>query len=130
AIAFGIAALVSREILLLALAFFGYLTCWRQRQMLKMGAYAEENEFGYDFSQGYTSLEKTSRPKRRPGLFARRRLARAARREQREKEKLERHRQQVDAILQKISDHGASSLTEEERRILEVETQRQRSQDH
>ncbi|MHC4091993.1 MAG: DUF6576 domain-containing protein, partial [Planctomycetota bacterium] len=46
------------------------------------------------------------------------------------KEKVERHRQQVDAILQKISDHGASSLTEEERRILEVETQRQRSQDH
>jgi len=127
AIGFAILGLVSGEVLLLGIAFFGYFTCWRQRQMLKMGAYERENEFGYDFSKGYTSLDGPPEPRRRPGFLARRRAARAARQELREQETLEEHRRQVDAILQKISEQGASSLTAQEQRILERETQRQRS---
>ncbi|MCP4247353.1 MAG: hypothetical protein GY778_09925 [bacterium] len=127
AIGFAIVGLISGQVLLLGIAFFGYLTCWQQRQMLKMGAFADEGEFGYDFSQGYTSLEKSDRPQRRPGYFARRRAARAARRELREQQQLEAHRREVDRILTKISEHGADSLTPPERRILERETDRQRS---
>ena len=127
AIGFGVLGIVSGEMILFFIAVFGYLTCWQQRQMLKMGAVAQEDEFGYDFSRGYTSLEREGTPQRRPGFFARRRAARAARREQREQRELEEHRRRVDAILAKISQHGADSLTPEERRVLELETQRRRS---
>ena len=128
AIGFGILGLVSGETLLLAIALFGYFTCWQQRQMLKMGAYEAENELGYDFSKGYTSLDQGREP-RRPGYFARRRAAKEARRRQRELEEFEEHRRRVDAILQKITRHGPSSLTPDERRTLERETHRQRSTD-
>jgi len=126
AIGFGALALVTGQMLLLAIAGFGYITCLQQRQWLRMGVLGEEGEFGYDFSQGYTSLESASRPARRTGYFARRRAARAALRELREKEALAEHRRRVDEILTKISTRGADALTPEERRILETETQRQR----
>jgi hypothetical protein len=129
AIGFGVLGLISGAMILFFIAVFGYMTCWQQRQMLKMGAMAGENEFGYDFSQGYTSLERDRKQRREPGFFARRRAARAAKREQREKERLEEHRRRVDAILEKIAREGAASLTPEERRILQAETERQQSQD-
>ncbi|MCH7814444.1 MAG: hypothetical protein IID40_10540 [Planctomycetes bacterium] len=127
AIGFAAAGLISGQMLLLGIAIFGYLTCWQQRQMLKMGGFADEGEFGYDFSQGYTSLERSEPSLRRPGYFARRRAARAVRRELREQRRLEAQRREVDRILTKISEHGADSLTPPERRILERETERQRS---
>lgn len=129
AIGFGVLGIVFGETLLLCIAVFGYLTCWQQRRILKHDVFAQESEFGYDFSQGYTSLEHGQRPQRRPGFFARRRAARAARRAERERQQLEEHRRRVDAILAKISQHGADALTPEERRILEFETQRRRSRE-
>jgi len=129
AILFAVLGLVSGATILFFIAVFGYLTCWRQRQMLKMGAFDHENEFGYDFSQGYTSLDQETRPQRRPGFLARRRAARAAKRELREQQQLDEHRRRVDAILDKIARQGAGSLTPEERRILQTETERQRAID-
>ena len=127
AIGFGLLGLISGQTLLLAIAFFGYFTCWQQRQMLKMADYGAENEFGYDFSRGYTSLDAAERPQRRPGFWERRRAAKAQRRAERQRRQIELHRRQVDAILRKISESGTESLTLEERRILDHETQRQRS---
>ena len=127
AIGFGVLGLITEQMILFFIAVFGYMTCWQQRQMLKMGVVGNESEFGYDFSQGYTSLEADPQQPRRPSFLARRRAAKAAKRQQQEQEAIETHHRRVDAILQKISQEGAASLTPEERRVLETETNRQRT---
>jgi len=114
------------SLLLLGIAGFGYLTCYRQRQMLRHEMLTEGGEFGYDFSQGYTSLEEAEKP-RRPGFFARRRAHKLARQTERERSRLQQREQDFDRILAKISHSGMNSLTPQERRFLEEETQRRQS---
>lgn len=113
--------------LLLMIAVFGYLTCWQNRRMLREQGGAGAGEFGYDFSQGYTSLDRDPSRRRRPGLFERRRARKEVRKAQRERERREAHAKAVEAILRKISEHGLRSLSPRERRILEEETQQQRA---
>ena len=125
AVVLGLLGLLSTAMLLIAIAFFGYFTCWQQRQMLKMGVYEAQGESGYDFSQGYTSLDDKSETPAQPGFFASRRAARAQRRAQQEQRRIEEHQQKVDQILAKIRTSGTGSLTRQERRTLESETQRQ-----
>lgn len=127
AIAFGIIGLFTEGMLLFMLAIFGYMTCHRERQAARMELVDNVGELGYDFSQGYTSLEReTVRPKQ-PGFFERRRMRKEQIRRQREAQRREELARRVDAILTKISTHGIQSLTPEERRILKEETERQRS---
>jgi stage IV sporulation protein FB len=83
--------------------------------------YGEEEEgiFGYDFSRGYVSLERTAPKTRPPSLLQRLRDAargRAlARRQKLEKEM----RVRLDSLLEKISREGMASLSREEQRFLE-----------
>jgi Zn-dependent protease len=127
AIAIAVMGILTGALLMLFIAIFGYITCLQERQRLQMHDFLDENEFGYDFSQGHTSFEKSSQQhESRPGYFARRKAAKLEQKRQREREELERHRRMVDEILQKISRSGAESLTSQERRILERETERQR----
>ena len=128
AIVFGAIGLISGETLLIAIAFFGYFTCYQQRQMLKQGLYDTGNEFGYDFSQGFTSLEKES-PPQRPSFLQRRRQKREAARQQRQREAAARRQAEIDRILEKVHQEGMSALTPRERAMLEEETQRQKSGD-
>ncbi len=128
AIVIGLTGLITQVIMLLAIAFFGYFTCWQQRQIIKAGAYENENEFGYDFSQGYTSLNSNdAENERRPSLIQRWRAKRSARLAEREADRAEQRRRMIDAILDKVHASGVESLTPKERRILEDETQRHRS---
>lgn len=128
AIAIGVIGLISGEVLFFAIAFFGYYTCWQQRQLLKSGAYETGNEFGYDFSQGYTSLERdTPTGDRGPSFWERRRARKAAARAEREAALREEHQREIDRILNKVHISGIKSLTGKERRLLEEETQRQRA---
>src|SRR5205085_9707532 len=82
----GIIAFGVNESLLLALAIFIYLSCRQQWIILETGG--EEALFGYDFSQGYTSLERDQPPPRRrePNFIQRWRQRRVARKLQREQE--------------------------------------------
>lgn len=80
----------------------------------------DEGLFGYDFSQGYASLEKkveTPRPAR-PGpigrWLARRRQERETRRRLLEIEE----EQRVDTILQQLHDQGRQSLSSEDQALL------------
>ncbi len=50
--------------MILVLAFFTYTACKQEWITLESGG--EESLFGYDFSQGYTSLERDEPPPRRP----------------------------------------------------------------
>lgn len=82
------------------------------------GEVYEENFLGYDFSQGYTSLERSQRTERPLGWFdqwKQRRLAERAAREARRREELE---QQLDLLLAKVHAYGLQSLTAAEKRLL------------
>jgi Zn-dependent protease len=90
---------------------------------------AEEDLFGYDFSQGYTSLERRdeSPPPRQPSAIRRwleqRRAKRDAERVRIEKEE----EQQVDLILSRLHQSGIDSLTPRERKLLDRVSARYRS---
>jgi|SoiMethySBSTD1v2_1073268.scaffolds.fasta_scaffold10590_5 stage IV sporulation protein FB len=82
----------------------------------------EEDEggiFGYDFSRGYTSLERTSPREKRKEPFAQR--LRASFRERtgrRRREETAHMKERVDELLEKISREGMDSLTRREQKFL------------
>ena len=85
---------------------------------------------GYDFSQGYTSLERNepSRPERRPGLLQRWKEKRRMEKQRRDRQEQEHVAQQLDAILEKVHARGIESLSEAERRVLDSASSRLRDQ--
>jgi Zn-dependent protease len=131
AIGLGCIAFFAKDnaFLLLGVAVFGYLTCWRQKMMLRAGEMETTSEFGYDFSQGYTSLGRSigaDDPPRRPSWFARRRQAKEERRRQREAEREAANERKLDELLDKVHRDGLHSLTAAERRFLEEASAKRR----
>ena len=80
----------------------------------------DDSFMGYDFSQGYTSLERSnaSESESSPSLIKRWMERRKARREVRLREKAERAERDLDALLAKVHNYGIDSLTDSERRTL------------
>lgn len=112
--------LVFKHVTLLGIAFLILLLALQESFQLQAGESYDDSFMGYDFSQGYTSLEQSERSKAqpRPGLMARwleaRRLVK-----QRKLDAQQQHaEQQLDAILAKIQDQGIGSLTPAERKLL------------
>ncbi len=94
----------------------------RLNQRLRSG---EDGDFvfGYDFSRGYTSLERTatrSRSQARLSFMQRLKLRAQENRQVRESET----RRRVDAILEKISREGMTSLSRRERKFLDRASRR------
>ncbi len=115
----GIYALVKNEVLVLCLAIFIYFACKQQWILLETGA--EDSLFGYDFSQGYTSLERDQPPparKKRPNFFQRWLQRRRAAKLQREQEREAAEERRMDELLEKIQREGRQALTDEENRFL------------
>lgn len=124
----GVVALAANEVLLLALALFIFASCRQQWLLLETGG--EEGAFGYDFSQGYTSLERDQPPpprRKQPNFFQRWLARRAARKLQRELEQQEADERRMDELLEKIQRHGRASLTDEENRFLKRVADRYRN---
>lgn len=119
------------EVMLLLLAFFIYTSCTQQWLLLEHGG--EDSLFGYDFSQGYTSLEKegqqpAAQPRRKqPGFFQRWLQKRAARKLQAEQQRQLEEENRMDQLLEKIQRFGKDSLTEEEHRFLKKVADRYRN---
>ena len=88
--------------------------------MLEDGGYFEDGVFGYDFSEGYTSLESGAakvRPYRESALKRWRRRRSELRRQRRiAREAAEEKR--MDEILEKLHREGRNALTDEEHRFL------------
>src|SRR5262245_27340543 len=126
AILFIIVSIASNEALFLGLALFMlYMASMKLAQLE-----AEEGPFGYDFSAGYTSLEKDDDPPpqpKRPGFITRWWQARKARKAAREAEQRAKEEERMDQILEKIARSGKGSLTDEERRFLERVSARKRN---
>ncbi len=101
---------------LLAIFVYGHATAEAAKQD---EADWEEELFSYDFSQGYTSLERTMEPPRRQRsawrqwLDSRRAMRRRKRRTQEQEEE-----RQVDAILIRLHEVGLDGLTAKERSLL------------
>jgi stage IV sporulation protein FB len=116
------------EVLLLVLAFFIYTSCKQQWILLETGG--EDSLFGYDFSQGYTSLEKDQPlpPRRKqPNFFQRWLQRRAAKKLQRQQQQQIEEESRMDQLLEKIQRYGKGSLTEEEHRFLKRVADRYRN---
>jgi hypothetical protein len=96
------------------------MTCKHHWYVLETGG--EEPLFGYDFSQGYNSLDQEQQPaparQKKPNFIQRWLQRRAARRQQREQEEREAEERRLDELLEKVKDNGVQSLTDEERRFL------------
>jgi hypothetical protein len=126
AIIFLIVSIVWNEALFLGLSLFMLYSASMRLVQLE----SEEGPFGYDFSAGYTSLEKDEEPvekPRRPGFITRWRQARKARKLAREAEARQKEEERMDEILEKIARSGKGSLTDEERRFLERVSARKRN---
>ena len=102
------------------LAIAAYVSCFAMAAPEPYEDQDDEDVFGYDFSQGYTSLEGRvdSPPQRKPGVIqvwlARRRAEREERRVQIEQEE----ERQVDGILERLHDYGIDALSPQERAVL------------
>jgi hypothetical protein len=101
----------------------------RERRMLEAGMLFDESTFGYDFSQGYTSLAQ-SQPKvtaRRPSAWERWRRRRERLKRQRELAAKREDERKVDEILAKLHREGMASLTDQEKRFLTRTSEKYRS---
>lgn len=122
---FFIASITANEALLMGLGLFVLYSAW----MKLNNPETEDSPFGYDFSAGYTSLERddderpASRP-RRENVIKRWLRARAIRRIQREMEERRLEDERMDQLLDKIAQQGKAALTEEERRFMQRVSER------
>jgi Zn-dependent protease len=126
----GLAAIIFNELLALCLAAFIYIACRQEWIVLEQGA--EDGPFGYDFSQGYTSLERDQitavpQPRRKQNWWQRWRQKQNAKRMQREQEQREAEERRMDELLAKVQREGMGALTEEERRFLKRVSDRYRN---
>jgi len=106
------------------LVFFGailLLLNMREMNQLRSGENYDESFMGYDFSQGYTSLERdqATAPERRPGFLERWKERRQQEKRLRKKEEHAQVELQLDNILDKVHQSGIDSLTVDERRLLD-----------
>jgi stage IV sporulation protein FB len=101
------------------LAIFVFMTCQQELQRLEMGT-PDEDPFGYDFSQGYTSLERSARAKeKQPSILQRWMAERAEKKRVKEEEERLADEQRVDELLAKINHGGGiQALTSEEQRFM------------
>ncbi|MBA4188412.1 MAG: hypothetical protein C0467_10445 [Planctomycetaceae bacterium] len=126
AVIFLVVSIAVNEALFMGLALFMLYESSMALQRLEM----DDGPFGYDFSAGYTSLEKDDEPPRRPkkvGWFTRWRQARRSRKLQREIEERAQEEERMDQLLAKIAANGKASLTDDEKRFLERVSARKRN---
>lgn len=109
----SIAWVVFFSALLLMLNLLEFATTTRQETF-------DESTFGYDFSQGYTSLERSSSQlsEKKSGFIQRWRKKRKIQKEIREREKNRDVEKQLDLLLHKVHEFGLEALTPKERQQL------------
>jgi Zn-dependent protease len=105
---------------LIALGLLIELLVRSEARMLEDGGYLDTGIFGYDFSEGYTSLDGGTakvRPYRESALVRWRRRRSELRRQRRMAREAAEERR-MDEILEKLHREGRSALSDEENRFL------------
>jgi stage IV sporulation protein FB len=89
----------------------------------------QQELFGYDFSQGYTSLERSSEPQvlQQPNFLRRWLAQRKEQRQVREKAVAQQEESQADEILQRLHEKGIQSLSLDDKALLQRVSARYRS---
>lgn len=108
----------SLTLIVLALLIEGLVRA--EARMMEEGSFFDDGVFGYDFSEGYTSLEASTakvRPHRESAL-KRWRRRRSDQRKQRLQAQFAADDRRLDEILDKLHREGKASLTDEENRFL------------
>jgi Zn-dependent protease len=125
----GLYAIIQTSVMSLCLAIFIYTACQRQWVILETGG--EDGVFGYDFSQGYTSLERdqiqAAPPTRKVSWWRRWLQKRAAKKMQRQQEEREAEERRLDELLDKLHREGRGALTDEEQRFMKRVSDRYRN---
>ena len=105
---------------LIGLAFLIEHLVRTEARMLEDGGYFDDGVFGYDFSEGYTSLESGARKVRpyRESALKRWRRRRSELRRQRRVAVEAAEERRMDEILEKLHREGRPALTDEENRFL------------
>ena len=114
-----------------ALVVLGLVLFFAARGEVGRAQDAQEDEwaFGYDFSQGYTSLERnTSHPARpRAGPLRQWIDRRRAARQRRQREIEQADEQRVDSILARLHETGMDGLSTEDQALLKRVSARYRN---
>ena len=116
-------------LILLSLALLIEWLVRNEARILEENGYFEEGAFGYDFSQGYTSLDAEAsrvRPQTE-GTLVRWRQKQSEQRKLRRERKTAAEAMRLDEILEKLHVSGKASLTREEQRFLVRVSQNLRS---
>jgi len=118
-----------KHVFLLALAFLFIFLAMQESQQLQTGESFEDSFMGYDFSQGYTSLERSQKkePAPQPSLFQRWMERRRAEKRRRQEVQQQAAEIELDALLAKVHERGIDALTEAEKRQLKRASDRFRS---
>ena len=103
-----------------------FLTARQVRQELVYGA-EDSGPSGYDFSGGYTSLERSAAAGKGPGFLESWRLKRKRKRQGKKEEENRRMQERLDELLEKIHLHGMGSLSAKERRFLDTTSEKLRN---
>ena len=122
AICLGLIGVFAKELMwLFGLGIFLVLMAMQELQRIQFGEMVEDSEFGYDFSQGYTSLERSAPATQEPRVSIWQRWKRQREEERRRKETQQEQEAeaQLDAILAKLHAGGMTGLSPHEKRILE-----------
>lgn len=105
---------------LVLLAIFLFFSAQHERHKSPPPMEHDDLPFGYDFSQGYTSLERScEEPPTDAGPISRWLDERREARQKRQQEIEQEEDRRMDEILARISVHGLQSLSAEERSLLE-----------
>lgn len=118
AVVVALVGLAKSELLLVAIAVFGFVTCYQQKRQLQalgaeVGMLAEE--------------EAWSQADAGPDPLTRWKESRAARRQEREAAAQRALDAELDRVLDKVHDSGLASLTGREKKLLRQATERSRS---
>lgn len=118
-LAMFIGLLVSSALVVLVGAVIFIVNLQEQFQV-RIGESYDDSFMGYDFSQGYTSLERSDeRPReKRTTAWQRWRARRRAEKERRQQQQALEAERELDALLDKVHTNGLESLTDAERRQL------------
>ncbi|MBL8849452.1 MAG: hypothetical protein JNG89_07200 [Planctomycetaceae bacterium] len=122
----AVSGLMFDQIWLVFLGFLIFCMDLHEFFMLQMSDQLDDSFLGYDFSQGYTSLERSPSAERRAGFIQRWRQRRAARKREREAQERIETEQLLDELLDKVHREGIQTLTDSERRFLQKASSRYR----
>jgi Zn-dependent protease len=115
-------------ITLVTVAFFILFLNWVESIQRQLSESYDDSFLGYDFSQGYTSLEhQTEERPRKPGLVEQWRETRRRKKREREQQERAETESRLDALLEKVHTQGMDALTPAEQRFLKQASARYRN---